>query len=295
MKFTNFHTIAVIVAAGIFLQSCTVVRQGEVGVKRTFGKYSDQVFTSGLKGFNPFSSTIVKISSQTNNLEVQIDIPSKEGLTIRSEVSILYNVEPKQAPNLLRNVGLDFEKTLILPVFRSAVSDVASKFYAKDMHSGNRADIEKAIKVLMTETTKDKGILIESVLLKSIQLPKTLSKAIEEKLEAEQQAQRMEFVLLEAKQEAQRKIIEAEGVRDANSIIAQGLTNPILQFKSIEAWLRLSESNNSKVIISNGSMPMILNPESSSVAKDVNYDNNILAPKTNMNNVKPTKHNTLNE
>jgi prohibitin 1 len=297
MKITQFKTFAVIVAAAISLQSCTVVRQGEVGVKRTFGKYSDQVFTSGLKGFNPFSSTIVKVSSQTNNLEVQIDIPSKEGLTIRSEVSILYNVEPKKAPDLLRNVGLDYENTLILPVFRSAVSDIGSKFYAKDMHSGNRADIEKAIKVLMTETIKDKGIYIESVLLKSIQLPKTLSKAIEEKLEAEQQAQRMEFVLLEAKQEAQRKRIEAEGVRDANSIIAQGLTNPILQFKNIEAWLKLSESNNSKVIISNGNTPFILNSDSGSVSKVIDSDDNSndRASRINLNNRKPTQGNVLKE
>jgi prohibitin 1 len=297
MKITQFKTLAVIVAAAISLQSCTVVRQGEVGVKRTFGKYSDQVFTSGLKGFNPFSSTIVKVSSQTNNLEVQIDIPSKEGLTIRSEVSILYNVEPKKAPDLLRNVGLDYENTLILPVFRSAVSDIGSKFYAKDMHSGNRADIEKAIKVLMTETIKDKGIFIESVLLKSIQLPKTLSKAIEEKLEAEQQAQRMEFVLLEAKQEAQRKRIEAEGVRDANSIIAQGLTNPILQFKNIEAWLKLSESNNSKVIISNGNTPFILNSDSGSVSKVIDSDNNSndRTSRINLNNRKPTQGNVLKE
>jgi prohibitin 1 len=289
MKFSQFKTLAVIVTAGLFLQSCTVVRQGEVGVKRTFGKYSDQVYTSGLRGYNPFSSTIVKISSQTNNLEVQIDIPSKEGLTIRSEVSILYNVEPKQAPNLLRNVGPDYESTLILPVFRSAVSDIASKFYAKDMHSGNRADIEKAIKVLMAETTKDKGIFIESVLLKSIQLPKTLSKAIEEKLEAEQQAQRMEFVLLEAKQEAQRKRIEAEGVRDANSIIAQGLTNPILQFKNIEAWLKLSESNNAKVIISNGNTPLMLNPDGSSATDNGNNVRSSATSRTSLNNVAPVQ------
>jgi prohibitin 1 len=280
MKLNHFKQCAAIVAAGLFLQSCTVVRQGEVGVKRTFGKYSDQVYTSGLRGFNPFSSTIVKISSQTNNLEVQVDIPSKEGLTIRSEISILYNVEPRQAPNLLRMVGPDYENTLILPVFRSAVSDIASKFYAKDMHSGSRSDIEKAIKDLMTTNTKDKGVFIEAVLLKSIQLPKTLSKAIEEKLEAEQQAQRMEFVLQEAKQEAQRKRIEAEGIRDANSIIAQGLTNPVLQFKSIEAWLKLSESNNSKVIITNGDMPMMLNPESNAATEN--------------GNIKPSKTGSLN-
>lgn len=110
------------------------------------------------------------------------------------------------------------------------------------------------------KTMAGKGITVENVLLKSIQLPRTLSKAIEEKLESEQQAQRMEFVLQGAKREAERRIIEAEGVRDANKIISEGLSDKILQFKNIEAWLKLSESNNSKVIITNGSMQMMMNP-----------------------------------
>ena len=179
--------------------SCTVVRQGEVGVKRTFGKYSDKIYTSGLKGYNPLTSTILKVPAQTIDLEVRMDIPSKEGLTIGSEVSILYNVEPKKVPDLLRNLGVDYETSIVLPVFRSAVADISSKYFAKDMHSGNRGEIEKAIKDLMMKTMEGKGISVENVLLKSIQLPRTLSKAIEEKLESEQQAQRMEFVLQGAK------------------------------------------------------------------------------------------------
>jgi prohibitin 1 len=272
MKKSNLKSITTFASAKLilaflltsFLTSCTVVRQGEVGVKRTFGKYSDKIYTSGLKGYNPFTSTIVKVPAQTINLEVQLDIPSKEGLTIRSEVSILYNVEPKQVPDLLRNLGIDYQNSVVLPVFRSALADISSKYFAKDMHSGNRAEIENAIKDLMMKTTKTKGIFIEAVLLKSIQLPRTLSKAIEEKLESEQQAQRMEFVLQGAKKEAERRIIEAEGVRDANKIISQGLTDKILQFKNIEAWLKLSESPNAKVIISNGgnagNMQMMMNP-----------------------------------
>ena len=243
----------------LLVSSCTVVRQGEVGVKRTFGKYNDKIYTSGLQGYNPFTSTIVKVPAQTNNLEVAVNIPSKEGLTIGSEVSILYIIEPKKVPDILRNLGVEYERSVILPVFRSAVADISSKYYAKDMHSGNRGEIEKAIKDLMMGTMQGKGITVENVLLKSIQLPRTLSKAIEEKLESEQQAQRMEFVLQAAKREAERKVIEAEGVRDANKIISQGLTDKILQFKNIEAWLKLSESTNSKVIITTGNMPMMMN------------------------------------
>ena len=261
MRKHTFSAMAILFAIAFGFTSCTVVREGQAGVKRTFGKYNDKTYTSGLRMFNPFTSTIVKVSTQTENIEVQVDIPSREGLTIRSEVSILYNIMQKEAPSILRNIGLDYENTVILPVFRSAVADVTSKYYAKDMHSGNRAEIETAIRDLMMKTTKDRGIIVEAVLLKSIQLPKSLAKAIEDKLEAEQQAQQMEFELQREKQEAERKRIEAQGVSDANKIISAGLTPEVLQFKAIEAWLTLSQSPNAKVIISNGSnnIPVMMN------------------------------------
>ncbi|MDX2135174.1 MAG: prohibitin family protein [Saprospiraceae bacterium] len=245
------------------LLSCTVVREGQAGVKRRFGTYNDKPYTSGLKFFNPFTSSIVKVSTQTENLEVQVDIPSKEGLTIRSDVSILYHLKLKETPNVLRNIGVDYESTVILPVFRSAMADVSSRYYAKDMHSGqSRADIENAIRDLMTERMGDKGIVIENVLLKSIQLPRSLAAAIEQKLEAEQLALRMEFVLQQEKQEAQRKRLQAEGVRDANAIINEGLSPAILQYKSIEAWMQLSQSPNTKILVggSGGQIPMVITP-----------------------------------
>lgn len=244
----------------LLLGSCTVVRQGEAGVKRTLGRYQEKPYTGGLRFFNPFTSTIVRVSTQTENIEVQVDIPSREGLTIRSEVSILYNIKVSEAPEILRNIGLNYEETVILPVFRSAVADVTAKYYAKDMHSGSRAEIEVAIRELMMKTLKPKGIEVEAVLLKSIQLPRSLAKAIEDKLEAEQQAQRMEFVLQQEQREAERKRLQAQGVRDANAIISEGLTPQVLQYKAIEAWLALSQSTNSKVIISNGTMPFVMNP-----------------------------------
>ena len=242
------------------MTSCAVVRQGEVGVKRTFGKYSDKPYTEGLRVFNPFTSTVVKVPVQTENLAVSLNLPSKEGLNISAEISILYNVQAKTAPSLLRNVGPNYEANLILPVFRSAVADVTSQFYAKDMHTGERATIEIGIKDHMKKILDDKGLLIEAVLIKSIQLPGNLARAIEQKLEAEQQALRMEFVLQEEKREAERKRIEAEGVRDAQNIIAEGLNPQILQFKSIEAFYELAKSPNTKVIISDGDMPVLLTP-----------------------------------
>ena len=254
--------VLVIVTLAMALSSCAVIRQGEVGVKRTFGKYSDKTFTEGLKVFNPLTSTIVKVPVQTENLEVELRLPSKEGLNIGAEISILYNVIPGDAPELLRNVGQQYERNVILPVFRSAIADVTARFYAKDMHTGQRGTIETEIKDQMSGLLDGKGLVIEAVLIKSIQLPPNLARAIEEKLEAEQQALRMEFVLQEARREAERKRIEAEGVRDAQNIISEGLDPQILQFKSIEAFIELAKSPNTKIVISDGDMPVLLTGES---------------------------------
>lgn len=250
--------ISLFLLAIVSLGSCVVIREGEVGVKRTLGKYREQPYTEGLKMYNPFVTRVIKVSTQTENLEVSVSIPSKEGLNIAAEVSILYHVIPRKAPDLLINIGGDFEQNVILPVFRSAVADVSSRFFARDMHTGERALIEVAIREQMSTLLAGKGIEIESVLLKSIQLPRNLARAIEEKLEADQSAQRMEFVLNQARQEAERKRIEAEGIRDAQSIISEGLNAQVLQFKSIEAFLQLAQSSNAKVIISNGAMPTML-------------------------------------
>lgn len=259
----NFRILALLaLVAGLFLPSCTVVRQGEVGVKRTLGRYKDVPYTEGLRVFNPFITTFVRVPVQTNNIEVAVNIPSREGLTIQSEVSILYNIVPRKAPDLLRTIGRNYERNVILPVFRSAVADVTARFDAKDMHTGERATIEHAIREQMMKLLDGRGIIIEAVLLKSIVLPRSLSRAIEEKLEAEQAAQRMEFVLQEARREADRRRIEAEGVRDAQNIIAEGLTPILIQFKSIEAFLELAKSPNAKVIITDGKMPTLMNIDS---------------------------------
>ncbi|MEL6923123.1 MAG: prohibitin family protein [Bacteroidota bacterium] len=259
--------LSVMLLLGLFLTSCATIREGEVGVKRTFGKYSDNTYTNGLRVFNPFTTRIIRISTQTENMEVELSIPSKEGLNILSEVSILYSVNPKEAPDILRSIGTEYERNIILPVFRSAVSDVSARFYAKDMHTGERSTIEKAIKDQMMIYLGDKGIDVEAVLLKSIKLPSSLARAIEEKLEAEQQAQRMEFVLQQAKREADQKRIEAEGIRDAQNIISQGLDPAILQFKSIEALRDLAKSPNAKIIITDGDLPMIMESELQSMGK----------------------------
>jgi prohibitin 1 len=169
--------------------SCTIVRQGEVGVKRKLGRVDYKPLDQGPRFYNPFFTTIFKIPVNTINMEVQVPLPSREGLTISSEVSILYRLDKQEAPRIFDEIGLRYERTIILPVFRSAVADISARYYAKDMHSGTRSDIEEAIRERMMKVLGPKGFVIDNVLMKTIVLPSDLSRAIEEKLRAEQEAQ----------------------------------------------------------------------------------------------------------
>lgn len=252
----------VVLFSGLFvLNSCVTVRQGTVGVKRSIGKIKEGHLQAGAQWYNPFVSRIIVVPVRTENIEVKLELPSKEGLNVNAEISILYHIEADKATQIVADIGMDYEQTLILPVFRASAADVTAKNMAKDMHTGNRLGIEKEIKERMSNILTPRGFQIEAVLLKSIQLPPGLYKAIEEKLEAEQQSQRMEFILTKEKQEAERRIIEAQGIRDANKIISEGLTPQIIQYKAIEAYRELSTSPNAKVIIGSGNQPLIINPE----------------------------------
>lgn len=203
---------------------------------------------------------MIKESTKTNNIKLILSLPTKEGLSVNSEISILYRLELKKIPIILENLGQDYE-SVITSVFRSASSDVCAKFYAKDMHSGMRANIEEEIKAKMLVNLQKQadGIELIAVLMKRIQLPNGLASSIEEKLQAEQDALRMEFIIQQAKLEAQRKIIEATAERDAQKILAEGLTPEIIKLRSIEAFNELSKSNNSKVIITDGKTPLLIN------------------------------------
>jgi prohibitin 1 len=247
-------------SAALLFTSCAVIRPGEVGVKQKLGKLSNKVHTQGSVFYNPFIAKVIKVSIQTNNLELTLNLPSKEGLSINSQISILYKINQEEVPNIIRNIGLRYE-TIISNVFRSASADVCAKYDAKDLHSGLRSEIEKAIKERMMQTLDAQGIKIDAVLMKSIQLPPGLSLSIEQKLQAEQDVMRMEFTLKQAKLEADRKIIEARGTSDAQKIISEGLTSEIIKIRSIEAFIELSKSSNSKVIITDGKTPLLINQD----------------------------------
>jgi regulator of protease activity HflC (stomatin/prohibitin superfamily) len=237
--------------------SCTVIRPGEVGVKQKIGKLEDKVRQPGAVLINPFTTRVIKASVQTNDLELSLSLPSKEGLSIVSQISILYRLEQEKVPFVIRNLGQNYEN-IIANVFRSASADVCAQFFAKDMHSGMRANIEEEIRKKMISILGPQGISVESVLMKSIQLPAGLARSVEEKLQAEQDAMRMEFVLQQAKKEAERKIIEAKGISDAQKILSEGLTEPIIRLRSIEAFDQLSKSPNSKIIVTDGKTPFLI-------------------------------------
>ena len=289
------RNLLVVSALLAILSSCVIIRPGEVGVRRTFGRIDDISLTEGPRGFNPLTSVILRVPVRTVNLEIRLPLPSKEGLTINSEMSILYRVSPSAAPAVLREIGMNYENEVILPVFRSAAADITARFLAKDMHSGARSAIEGEIANRMSEILEPRGIIIDNVLMKSIQLPPGLARAIEQKLEAEQEAQRMEFVKEAERRDAERRIIQAEGERDAriiaaeaerrtleiealgtasaikleaeaqaaaNDMLQKSISPEVLRYRAIEAFQQVSGSENSKLIITNGESPFLGLPES---------------------------------
>jgi len=253
------RTKKIISLAGIALlmSGCAIIRPGEVGVKQRLGKLSDKTHMQGAVWFNPFTTKVVKTNVQINDIELSLSLPSKEGLSVVAQISILYRIDQKSVPKVIRSIGSGYE-TIISNVFRSASADVCSKYFAKDMHSGMRAEIESAIKIKMGETLLEQGILVNAVLMKSIQLPAGLANSIEQKLQAEQDAMRMVFILQQEKLEAERKIIEATGTKDAQKILSEGLTDNIIKIRSIEAFIELSKSPNSKIIITDGKTPYLI-------------------------------------
>jgi regulator of protease activity HflC (stomatin/prohibitin superfamily) len=252
-------TVGIILSALsiLLLANCSVIRPGEVGVKQKLGKLSEKSHTQGAVWYNPFTTRVIKTNIQINDIELSLSLPSKEGLSVVAQISILYRIEENSVPKVIRSIGLGYEN-IISNVFRSASADVCSKYFAKDMHSGMRAEIENAIKTKMGETLTSQGILVEAVLMKSIQLPAGLSSSIEQKLQAEQDAMRMVFILQQEKLEAERKIIEATGTKDAQKILSEGLTDQIIKIRSIEAFIELSKSTNSKIIITDGKVPYLI-------------------------------------
>ena len=226
----------------------TVIPAGHVGVVDFFGRVSPQTLKSGINLVNPFAR-IVRMSVKTQEAKEVMDVPSKEGLTVQLEVSVLYHLDPEEAAEVYKTVGVDYESVILQPQFRSVTRGVTAGYEARALYTSEREQLAHAITGEVTKLVGPRGIVVESTPLRKLTLPARLAAAIEEKLGAEQESQRKQFVLTKEQQEAERKRIEAQGVADFQRIVSQGISDQLLKWKGIEATLKIAESQNSKVVI----------------------------------------------
>lgn len=255
--------ISLLVSAGAFivaLSNCfTVIPAGNIGVIDFFGTVSDNTLKSGINFVNPLAR-IVKMSIKTQEVKEVMEVPSKEGLTVQLEVSLLYHLNPEKAADVYKTVGEDYESIIIEPQFRSVTRGVTASFEAKALYTSEREHLSQLLLSEIVKATSERGITVESAPLRRVTLPAGLSSSIEQKLQSEQESQRMQFVLTKEKQEADRKRIEAQGISDFQKIVNQGLNSQLLTWKGIEATEKLANSPNTKVIIVGGKdgLPLIL-------------------------------------
>jgi len=247
----------------LLLASCLkVVPAGHVGVQVLFGNVYPEVLPAGLHIINPLV-TVHHMSVRTQELFEHAETPSREGLNVVVEVSLLYHVNPEAAAQIYQRLGPNYAEVVLKPSFRSAIRGVTVQHDAKALYTSGREMVATQIVQDLQKSMTDRGLVLEQVLLRRIQLPQMVEAAINEKLAAEQQAQRMQFVLAKEAQEAERKRLEAQGIQDFQNIVSQGITEPLLRWKGIEATKALAESANTKVIVIGGrdGLPLILNPD----------------------------------
>ncbi len=249
-----------IVVLVVVLRSVVVVPAGFVGVKDLFGRVAERPIPSGLHLVNPLAR-VHKLSVRTQEVKEVLDVPSQEGLVMRIDVSLLFSLEPEKAPVVYKTIGPDYVDVVVVPLLRSTVRGVTSSYEAKALYTSARDTIAVQIGTILAPRLQGRGIRSESVLLRSITLPAILAAAIERKLEAEQQAEQMRFILETERQEAERKRIEAQGIADYQTIVNKGLNDLILRWKGIEATKELAASPNTRVIVvgaGKGGLPLIL-------------------------------------
>ncbi len=259
-----------VIVAAVLFSMVKIVPPGHVGVLVLFGKIHGSI-TEGLHFVNPLISMEL-MNVRTQEIFEHAEAPSKEGLNVVLEVSCLYHLKPQEAVNVFRQIGPNYREILVKPQFRAAIRGVTVRHDAKDLYTSGREMIATGIFEGLSADLDQRGIEVEKILLRRIQLPPSVVEAINSKLAAEQEAQRMRFVLEKEKQEAERKRIEAQGIQNFQHIVSQGISDQLLRWKGIEATSRLAESANAKVVIIGGrdGLPLIFNvgEESRSVKKD---------------------------
>jgi regulator of protease activity HflC (stomatin/prohibitin superfamily) len=256
---------------GLLWSSVKQIDAGKVGVQSLFGKVQTQVLPSGLNLINPLMD-VLELDIKTQNYTMSgvhdegekegddaIRVLTADGLEVTIDLTVLYSLLPSEAPRLVRETGVDYQNKIIRPLTRTKMRDNAVYFTAVDLYSTKRDVFQSKIFKSIEDDFKKRGLILEQLLVRNITLPTTVKGSIEEKIKAEQDAQKMEFVLQKEKQEADRKRVEAQGIADYQRIISSGLGDKQLQYEQIQALKGLMTSPNSKVIIMNGGKtPVIL-------------------------------------
>jgi regulator of protease activity HflC (stomatin/prohibitin superfamily) len=252
--------IAAVVLVIFLFSSVARVESGNVGVLTLFGRVTGETLPEGIHLVSPFK-TNNEMSIRTQEIKESASVPSSEGLVMNLDTSLIYHVNPDKASDVYQKIGPNYVNVLIEPNLRAAIREATASHSANALYTGEREMVAKQIYDQLASLLGSRGFVVESILLRDIQLPATLKASIEAKQQAEQEALAMSFRLQKETQEAQRKRIEAQGVRDFQQIVAQGISPALLEWKGIEATEALAKSTNSKVVVignSKNGLPLIL-------------------------------------
>ena len=261
----------VVMIIGVSLSCFIQIDAGQVGVKKLFGKVQPDVLESGLHFINPLYE-VEKMDVKTQNYTMSgihdegqkqgddaIRVLTADGLEVTIDLTALYRIVPADAPRLVKETGVDYEYKIVRPITRTRIRDNAVYYEAVALYSSKRDEFQNRIFNGIENDFKKRGLLLENLLVRNITLPAAVKSTIEQKIQAEQEAQKMQFVLQKEKQEADRKRIEAQGISDYQHIISESLTDRQLQYEQIKAYKEMALSQNAKVIvIGKGGAPVIL-------------------------------------
>lgn len=252
------------IVLGFIISAFIQVEAGQVGVKKLFGKVQPAVLFSGLHIINPLYD-VVRLDVKTQNYTMSgvtdeghrsgddaIRALTADGLEVVIDLTVLYRVIPSEAPRLIRQTGEDYEDKVVRPIARTKIRDNAVYYEAVALYSTRRDEFQNRIFSSIEQEFKKRGLLLENLLVRNITLPATVKTSIEQKIQAEQESQKMQFVLAKERQEADRKRVEAQGISDYQRIINESLTDRQLQYEQIKAMKDLAQSQNAKLIMMNG-------------------------------------------
>src|SRR5436305_1880058 len=247
----------------LLFASVARVDAGHVGVLTLFGRVTGEILPEGIHLVNPFKVNNL-MSVRTQEIKESAAVPSSEGLVINLDTSLIYHLNPARAADVYQKLGPNYMEIVVEPTLRASIREATASHTANALYTGEREQVARQINSQLIAQLNGRGIEVESVLLRDIQLPTTLKASIESKQQAEQEALAMSFKLQREKQEAERKRIEAQGVHDFQQIVSQGISPALLQWKGIEATEALARSSNSKVVVignSKNGLPLILGGE----------------------------------